>query len=405
MASSSPSSSSNPDVEKSKPYVSEGSRLANGVVEPTSRRRSSTITSGRRRSLSRRSASHLSDVGSTIARHESIDDAESLAGIDRPPSEESLPPLKVYHPFSPAVLALLMPASVFGVLVRLGLQALVTYDGRSIFPLAWVQAIGCLFMGLALPLKEQLGNFYGPLYTAITTGFCGSLTTFSGWQLDVFNSWINEGEFHRDWLRDVIDGFTKLFFTLSASIASLSCGVYISSIIAPYIPSIRPPRKIIRYSLTGLSILIYAATYPAYFRMSPSFRHQATAALLFSFPGTLTRYTLSILLNPRVKLMPFGTLTANTLGTGLLALFHVMQGLPNPVSPNACSVLQGLADGYCGCLTTVSTFTAEISALRLWKAWLYVGVSLVIGQLLMLVIMGPSFWAGNVREQGSCSFT
>lgn len=34
-------------------------------------------------------------------------------------------------------------------------------------------------------------------------GFCGSLTTFSGWQLDVFYSWINEGEFHRGWLRDV----------------------------------------------------------------------------------------------------------------------------------------------------------------------------------------------------------
>ena len=34
-------------------------------------------------------------------------------------------------------------------------------------------------------------------------GFCGSFTTFSGWQLDVFNSWINEKHDHRDWLRDV----------------------------------------------------------------------------------------------------------------------------------------------------------------------------------------------------------
>lgn len=34
-------------------------------------------------------------------------------------------------------------------------------------------------------------------------GFCGSLTTFSGWQLDVFNSWINEGHSHRNGLRDV----------------------------------------------------------------------------------------------------------------------------------------------------------------------------------------------------------
>ena len=44
---------------------------------------------------------------------------------------------------------------------------------------------------------------YGPLYTAITTGFCGSLTTFSSWQLDVFTSWLNPTHAHRDWFRDV----------------------------------------------------------------------------------------------------------------------------------------------------------------------------------------------------------
>lgn len=44
---------------------------------------------------------------------------------------------------------------------------------------------------------------YGPLYTAVTTGFCGSLTTFSGWQLDIFESWINGTASHRDWFRDV----------------------------------------------------------------------------------------------------------------------------------------------------------------------------------------------------------
>jgi fluoride ion exporter CrcB/FEX len=35
------------------------------------------------------------------------------------------------------------------------------------------------------------------------TGFCGSLTTFSGWQYDVFMSWTNAGSFRRSGLRDV----------------------------------------------------------------------------------------------------------------------------------------------------------------------------------------------------------
>jgi len=37
----------------------------------------------------------------------------------------------------------------------------------------------------------------------LSLGFCGSLTTFSGWQLDVFNSWINTAQFDRGGLRDV----------------------------------------------------------------------------------------------------------------------------------------------------------------------------------------------------------
>jgi len=102
-----------------------------------------------------------SDVGSALSRHEVFENAQSLAPIDRPPThdqQESLPPPKVFHPWSLAVVALLMPASVFGVLARLGLQALVTYDGSSIFPLAYVQAIGCLIMGIALRLKDPLGD-------------------------------------------------------------------------------------------------------------------------------------------------------------------------------------------------------------------------------------------------------
>jgi CrcB protein len=94
-------------------------------------------------------------VGSLIARHESV----SLASVDRPPSkEEGTPAPKVYAPLSLPVLALLAPASVFGVLARLGLQALATYDGESIFPLAYPQVVGCFIMGFLMPLKGPIGE-------------------------------------------------------------------------------------------------------------------------------------------------------------------------------------------------------------------------------------------------------
>jgi hypothetical protein len=96
-----------------------------------------------------------------LVHHQIGAEAKSLASIDRPPVGPD--PItqavsRVYHPFSPEVIALLMPASVFGVLARLGLQALGTYDGKSIFPLAYAQGLGCLIMGIALPLKDAIGN-------------------------------------------------------------------------------------------------------------------------------------------------------------------------------------------------------------------------------------------------------
>jgi hypothetical protein len=65
---------------------------------------------------------------------------------------------KTYHPLSFHVIALLMPFSVLGVLARLGLSALATYSGQSIFPLAYSQAVGCLIMGFLLELKEPFSR-------------------------------------------------------------------------------------------------------------------------------------------------------------------------------------------------------------------------------------------------------
>ncbi|KAI0353612.1 hypothetical protein OH77DRAFT_1458268 [Trametes cingulata] len=408
-----------PDVSEKAPALVHDDtrdRLRTGdVQDPTSNSKgSSDVTSSRTMSASptpprRRSTSGRarSDVGSILAHHSSVGDAQSLASIDRPPSEEDkLPASKIYHPLSFPVIALLMPASIFGVLARLGLQAITTYDGRSIFPLAWVQAAGCLIMGFALGMKEPFGRFYGPLYTAVTTGFCGSLTTFSGWQLDVFESWINGTASHRDWFRDAIDGVGKTVFTLAISLAAVSFGAHLSTLIVPLVPALAPPSRRIRYSLSALGVLVYAAAYPAYFRLPAAYRHEATAALLFSFPGTLSRYLLSVHLNPRLKLFPLGTFAANMFGTALLGTFQVLQSIrsPGPLSPNACSVLKGLADGYCGCLTTVSTFAAEVDALDNRKAWLYVILSWLISQILLAIIIGPSLSAGHVSRQITCKY-
>ena len=200
-----------------------------------------------------------------------------------------------------------------------------------------------------------------------------------------------------------VDGIGKISFTLSISMASLFLGVHIGTTLLPVIPKLRPPSNAMQYAVPIISVLVYGATFPAYFCLSASFRHQATAALLFSFPGTLTRYVLSIFLNPRFKVMPVGTLVANEFGTSLIAMFHALQGLRPPVSPGACSILQGLDDGYCGCLTTVSTFVSEIRVLGNRRGLLYGTISIVLGQILMVLVLGSAVWTGSVSSQLSCT--
>lgn len=69
------------------------------------------------------------------------------------------PPPQLFHPLGWEILTLLMPASVFGVLARLGLDALTSYEGQSIFPLAYVQGVGCLVMGFCLALKIPISEW------------------------------------------------------------------------------------------------------------------------------------------------------------------------------------------------------------------------------------------------------
>ncbi|KAG6837423.1 hypothetical protein H0H93_009517 [Arthromyces matolae] len=133
-----------------------------------------------------------------------------------------------------------------------------------------------------------------------------------------------------------IDGFGKTVFTLSISLASLCFGLHLAAAFHPYFPVLPPLPRPFRYIITFISILFYGAVFPTYFLMDPYYRHQVTAALLFAFPGALTRYLLSVYLNTILKAIPLGTFLANSIGTALLGGFDALQNRTHPVSPYAC---------------------------------------------------------------------
>lgn len=118
-------------------------------------------------------------------------------------------------------------------------------------------------------------------------------------------------------------------------------------------------------------------------------------ALVMSPLGAWLRFQLSRL-NLRYDAFPIGTFMANMLGTAVLGMLLALQYTPGKTLLQ-CQVIQGIEDGFCGTLTTVSTFIVELKKLERKHAYVYALVSWGVGQLLMLVILGSVQFA---RQDG-----
>ncbi|HUL02461.1 MAG TPA: fluoride efflux transporter CrcB [Gemmatimonadales bacterium] len=97
--------------------------------------------------------------------------------------------------------------------------------------------------------------------------------------------------------------------------------------------------------------------------------------------GTLARYFLQGLVQPKGDVFPWGTLAVNISGSLLLGLIMRLATGAAIISPQ---MRVGLTIGFCGAFTTMSTFSYETIALtadgEYWRAGLYAG-STVIGCL------------------------
>ncbi len=102
-----------------------------------------------------------------------------------------------------------------------------------------------------------------------------------------------------------------------------------------------------------------------------------------AFAGALLRWIFGIFLNPLLPALPLGTLAANLLG-GLivgaaLGVFNQFQSLPPELR-------LFVTTGFCGGLTTFSTFSAETVTLMLRQQYAWTAAIIathVVGSLLM----------------------
>lgn len=336
--------------------------------------------------------------------------------------------------------------AIFGTLARLGIQALTTYPGAPVsFGVLWANVGGSLVMGflaedrklfkyergtatyheqirnsrlredaerdaadptsvatLAAAKKAYLATKKTiPLYIGLATGFCGSFTSFSSFIRDVFLAMSNDlpgaggaAPVPRNGGYSFMALLAVVITTVSLSLSALTAGAHLAVALERITPSIPYPlgHKILDRGAVLLGWgswlgAVFLAIWPPH----DAWRGQAVFSLVFAPLGCLARFYVSLWLNSRVSTFPIGTFVVNIMGVAVLGMCWDLghAGLGGVIG---CQVLQGVEDGFCGCLTTVSTWVAELAVLRRRHAYIYGATSVVAGFAVLVILMGAQRW-------------
>lgn len=340
--------------------------------------------------------------------------------------------------------------SILGVLARLGLVALTSYPGAPLTTtVVWANVSGSLIMGflredrllfrrhwhasLSTTRKARRSPESGTSdeseleddieaateayvttrstvhgFIGLTVGFCGTLTSFADVIRDAFLAIANDLDtaavstrLSTGRLQPRPDGYSVLaaiavlWIEVSMSLAALSLGAHLaiaSHRWADRLPmiSFEPPMNILTV-FVGCGAWIGAIA-TAIWPPHGAWRGEAIFAVVFAPLGAVLRFHLSKRLNPKFASFPLGTFVANVFGTCILGLVWDLQHSSPGSSPISCQVLQGVADGFCGGLTTVSTWVLELKALRVRHAYIYAVASLGLSLACLVTIMGSLRW-------------
>ncbi|KAI1811290.1 CrcB-like protein-domain-containing protein [Poronia punctata] len=352
------------------------------------------------------------------------------------------------------IVSYLILFAILGTLARLGLQALTFYPGTPLaFSSIWPNFAGSLIIGflaedcnlfrflvatpsaaslqarakrdeepassdrqgpvvqdLAAQKKAHLAvKKTVPLYIGLATGFCGSFTSFSSFIRDIFLALSNDlpGLGDMDVSRNGGYSFLALLAVTIATISLSFSGFYLGGQLALELTplALSLPCDVTRKVVDPLAVVlgwgawlgaILLSILPPDRYSQPDasefWRGRVAFALVFAPLGCLSRFYVSARLNGRVATFPLGTFVVNITGTVLLGLAwdlaHSSQG-----GVLGCQVLQGIEDGLCGCLTTVSTWVMELAVLSHRKAYIYGGGSVLSAFSLLLAIMGGLRWS------------
>lgn len=298
-------------------------------------------------------------------------------------------------------------ASYVGVIVRIFLGQLKRWNGVPLFGAFYAEIVGTAIMGFVAAHKRVL-QAHPAVYQGLATGLCGSITTFSSWNseaaivlLQLNNNTNSEAP---DNATRVIGWATVILLGLGMPAAALAFGSHVAAlsplsdrrrpssteeegeerraVLSPRCRALEDAFILIAWLLaSGLVVVL-----PLYFE-----QYDLLFSVAFATPGTYLRWHLAPL-NAALSNFKLGTFAVNILGAWLLGGVLVVQSHFDDGALGAAALV-GVVNGFCGCLTTVSTFAVELTSLPLRSAYLYGLLSLLTAQAGLVVILGSYFWS------------
>lgn len=246
-----------------------------------------------------------------------------------------------------------------------------------------VQGFGCFLLGIFRAKKASLTSWRGnednpSIFTGLSTGLCGSITTFSGWMLQSYLLGSTAGSVYRG----IEAAILYLILTSLVCTASLTIGGFIAGKSEDFKPWRFTPR-----SLHILAIVLLLALCSAMIVLTVLVKitQRWMIPCFLGVIGALLRWRLAVRFNSST---PWGTIAANMSGTLCLALFYVWGNEGGYLSQLSCQAVYAFTDGFCGCLTTVSTFFSELSTMKRGKALRYFLGSVSVGVAIMGIVLG-----------------
>ncbi|KAK4989134.1 hypothetical protein LTR50_003470 [Elasticomyces elasticus] len=334
--------------------------------------------------------------------------------------------------------------SILGTLSRLGIQWLTFYPGTPLAtPVLWANFAGSLIMGFLAEDRQLFQEEWGgvskvedrgererprdihrdwshgrkahgtvkktiPLYIGLATGFCGSLTSFSTFQRDVFLALSNRLPIPYSYPHTATSGaiattplprnggysflavIAVLIYTTSLSLSALKIGAHVALALDPWTPTLsfnftrRVLDRLVVFLAWGCWLgALFLCIWPPDRPGGPSSRGSSWAnetwrgtalfAILFAPLGCLLRFYVSLKLNGIVASFPLGTFAVNMFGCAVEAMLYDLQHVPLSTASGisgggvvGCQILQGLMDGFCGCLTTFGRWAGPV-LYHLWE--------------------------------------